>query len=464
MALLLLVMLAVALTAGCSMGGNYDSQIPAVGSTSPQNGARGVPLNATLSVDFDRPMDPLSSYNFTVRHGSVPVSGVVSTSIDGSSATFTPKGRLSPNTTYNVTIGRDVTSADGTRVKAESNWSFTTGAGSDSSAPKVTSVRPGTGTHGAAVNSHIVVTFDEAMNPLTISPATFTVMLGTKSVSGVVSCGPGTIATFEPTEALEPESLYTVNVSAAATDLQGNRLASPVTWSFTTGNVSSRGPAAISLGSTVGFAIFTQSGVTNVSSSIIHGDIGLSASPSTALVGFDQASPEADGSESSPQVTGRILDTSSPAPIPTDLAAAATQFETAYTDAATRQNPDKLNLGEGNIGGLTLAPGLYKWTESLTISSDLILKGNANDVWIFQVADDLFVSSDRKILLEGANHRNVYWQVAGQTVIGSSAHFEGILLSKSSVTLMNGAAINGRILAKGRVHLHRAKVMQPASR
>jgi hypothetical protein len=464
-AVLFVFLTMAAVATACSSSRDSYTRAPVLSSTSPTHGARGVPLNATLSVDFDRPMEALTSNTFTVRSGNSPVTGVVATSVDGSSATFKPNSPLAANTSYTAIIGRDVTSIAGTKILDERSWTFTTGGTSDAVAPKITSARPTTGSHGVAINSPIVVTFDKAINPFSISPATFSLMHGTTAVSGQVSYGPGTTATMVPTNPLLPMTLYTASVSAAVADLQGNRLANPVSWSFTTGTISARGPAAIGLGSAANYVILSKFGISTVPTSKITGDIGLSGSSAVNLVGFDMPVDTTDGHLTSSQVNGKIYSDRSPAPAPANMAAAVANMEAAYSDAASRLSPDYENLGDGNIGGRTLSPGLYKWDGTLTIPSNVTLSGGVGDVWIFQTTGDLFMSTGAKIMLtNGAQAKNIYWQVAGQAIIGPTAHFEGTLLSKSSVTLINGATMNGRILAHGQVALQQATLTQPVSK
>jgi hypothetical protein len=101
------------------------------------------------------------------------------------------------------------------------------------------------------------------------------------------------------------------------------------------------------------------------------------------------------------------------APTPSALTTAIADMQLAYTDAAGRA-PGVTEKGAGNIGGMTLAPGVYKWGTGLLIPTDLMLTGTATDVWIFQVAQNLTMSSGTKILLAGgAQAKNIFWQVAG---------------------------------------------------
>jgi hypothetical protein len=133
-----------------------------------------------------------------------------------------------------------------------------------------------------------------------------------------------------------------------------------------------------------------------------------------------------------------------------------------FTAAAGRA-PDVTELGAGNIGGKTLAPGVYKWGTGLLIPTDVTLTGSATDVWVFQVAKDLTISNATHVVLAGgAVPKNVFWQVAGLASIGTTAHCEGIILAKTAITLKTGASAKGRLLAQTAVTLDASSVVQPA--
>ena len=140
---------------------------------------------------------------------------------------------------------------------------------------------------------------------------------------------------------------------------------------------------------------------------------------------------------------------------------ATSDVNTAYLDASGRVNPDFLNLGAGGIGGLTLVPGLYKWTTSVTASTDVTISGTSTDVWIFQISGVLSIANAKKVILSnGALAKNIFWQVAGGAVVGTGAHFEGILLSKTTGVLQTGASMNGRMFAQTAVTLQQATLVQ----
>jgi hypothetical protein len=149
-------------------------------------------------------------------------------------------------------------------------------------------------------------------------------------------------------------------------------------------------------------------------------------------------------------------------PTPSNLTTAVGDMELAFTDAAGRA-PDFTELGAGNIGGMTLTPGVYKWGTGLLIPTNITLSGPATGVWIFQIAQDLTVSSAVQIGLSGgALAKNVFWQVAGGATLDTTAHLEGVVMSQTSITLKTGATVNGRLLAQTAVTIASSTVAAPA--
>jgi len=150
------------------------------------------------------------------------------------------------------------------------------------------------------------------------------------------------------------------------------------------------------------------------------------------------------------------------APTPSKLTTAVGDMELAFTAAAGRA-PDVTELGAGDIGGMTLVPGVYKWGTGLLIPSDVTLTGSATDVWIFQIAQDLTMSSATNVFLDGgALPKNVFWQVAGLVDLGTTAHCEGVVLTQTAITLRTGASINGRLLAQTSVDIDTSTIVEPA--
>ena len=220
-----------------------------------------------------------------------------------------------------------------------------------------------------------------------------------------------------------------------------------------TGSVAvfAAGPATVNLLSSGNFVVLSKTGITNIPTSTITGNVG--ASPITgASIGLTCG-----------EVTGIIYSVDATGPLPCRntnavlLGTAIFDMEAAYTDAAGRALPDATELYAGNIGGRTFAPGLYKWSTNVTIPSNVTLSGSATDIWIFQIAGDLNVASKgsipsgvKVILTGGAKASNVFWQVGGPTgvTVGTYATFNGSILSAKQIILQTGAVLNGRALAQ----------------
>jgi hypothetical protein len=231
-------------------------------------------------------------------------------------------------------------------------------------------------------------------------------------------------------------------------------------WTFTT-EAAGLGPAPVLLGTAGNFAILAKTAISTVPASAITGDVGISPAAETYLTGFSQT--KFTGYSTSPQVTGFLYAADMTPPTPTNMTTAISDMETAYTDAAGRPTPNFLNLGAGTLNANTLVPGLYNWGTTVNITGDITIAGAANDVWIFQMTGDLTVSSAARVILSGgAQAKNIFWQIAGEANMGTTSHFEGIVLSQTAITLATGASINGRLLAQTQVALDKATVTKPA--
>jgi hypothetical protein len=221
-------------------------------------------------------------------------------------------------------------------------------------------------------------------------------------------------------------------------------------------------PAPIDLGTAGNYVILAKTGVSTTGATSVTGDVGISPAEATYITGFGLILPTSGAYSTSSLITGKVYAPSYATPTPTSVSTAVSDMQTAYTDGAGRA-AGVTELGAGNIGGLTLVPGVYKWGTGVTIPTDLTLSGSANDVWIFQIAQNLDISSAKKIILSGgAKANNIFWVVAGQTTIGTGAEFNGNILDQTAIVLNTGATLNGRALAQTAVTLDASDVTIPS--
>jgi hypothetical protein len=224
------------------------------------------------------------------------------------------------------------------------------------------------------------------------------------------------------------------------------------------------GPNLPSLGLAGNYAILTQSGISTTGVTSITGNLGVSPITATAITGFGLILDGSGQFATTPTVNGRVFASNYAAPTPANLTVAVDNMQTAYTNSNNLTAPAPvLNLGAGNLSGLVIAPGLYKFSTGVLISNQgVTLVGNANDTWVFTVAQDLTVNNMAKITLgPGVQAKNIYWVVAGQATLGTGVDFSGIILSKTLISLNTGAKVNGRLLAQTAVTLNASTVIQP---
>lgn len=224
------------------------------------------------------------------------------------------------------------------------------------------------------------------------------------------------------------------------------------------------GPTAVTLGTAGNYAILAKTAVSTTGSTSVVGDIGISPAAASYITGFGLDLAAYSAYATSALVTGKIYAPGYTDPTPANITTAVSDMETAYTDAAGRTNPTATELGAGNIGGMTLVAGTYKWGTDVTIPTDVTLSGGANDVWIFQIAGKLDMSSATKVVLSGgAQAKNIFWAVAGQTTLGTTAVMNGIILDQTAIVMNTGATLNGRALAQSAVTMDANTVTAPSS-
>jgi len=444
---------------------------PTVTLTNPLDAEIEVAINHNVVATFSEAMDPLTidSSSFTLlAPNAVAVSGSVSLNVDSNSAIFQTNSDLSSDTIYTATISLSVKSLAGMPLANDYSWSFTTVPATDVIAPTVVLTAPLDGAIDFPLNHNLVVDFSEALDPSTINQNSFIVTDGVTPVAGSVIYA-GTRVTFNPTNDLAASTLYTATLTTDITDLASpaNPLASDYVWSFTTDLVAAKGPDPVDLKTAANFVILTKTGTTNVHASAITGNMGASPITAAAMdnVFCSEITGTIFGSDAAYTGSGDVTCFAGAAPDNTLVANAVLDMGTAYNDAAGRTLPDFTELYAGDISGRTLIPGLYKWSTGVLISTDVTLSGGANDVWIFQVSGDITQADASSIILAGgAKAKNIFWQVEGGTgvTIGTTAHFEGIILAQKAIIVNTGASVNGRLFAHTAVTLDQNQITKPA--
>ena len=416
-------------------GASSDSVAPTVTSTIPADLAPTVATNQKVTATFSEPMDSttITGLTFTLTGpGVTPVAGVVTYSMIGATATFTPTSVLATGILFTAKITTGAKDLAGNPLAIAHTWTFTTGLGPDNTAPAITLTTPANGATLVAPNAAINATFSKAMDPATLNATTFTLTgPGPTPISGKITYDVTTrIAAFTPASALATGTSFTAMITTGAKDLEGNALATNASWSFTTGSTASLLP--VDLGAAFNFGAFAQASISNTGPTIIDGDLGLT--PGTSVSGFPPGS-----------VTGTMEINTAPA------TAALAALGTAYGDAAGRTGA---TLVAENLAGLTLPPGLYSSaaTSFEITGGNLTLdaQGDANAVWIFQMpASTLTLTSPTcsVILANGAQFSNIFWQVGSSATIGGGCVLEGNILADTSITLVSAATLDGRALA-----------------
>ena len=214
----------------------------------------------------------------------------------------------------------------------------------------------------------------------------------------------------------------------------------------------------VNLGTAENYAILTRSGISTTPQSEI------TPIDTTAITGFSLTVASDGTSSTSDQVTGTAYAATYSGDTPSLLTVAIGDMETAYTDAAGRPNEDvdRINLGSGEIGGQTLTPGVYTFGTGVSMNTDVVIDGTADDIFIIQIAGNLVLAANKKVTLSGgAQAKNIFWQVAGNVSVGAGAHMDGILLVKTDVTFITGSSLNGRVLAQTACVLQSATIVQP---
>jgi hypothetical protein len=493
-----------------STGSTVDATRPTVTLTNPATTVpgptTGVPANTAVSAAFSEDMDPntinAASFTLTCPAPCVAPSGTVSYALGTRTAVFTPSALLTVGAVYTATVTMAATDLVGNALAgnqaalpAPSNyvWTFTAAAALPRSNVSVMSTNPAAAATGVCPGASINVTFNVPshlrMDPDTLTTASFTVTgpppasTPVAASSVVVDSATGLIATFTPAIPLTPGLSYTANVKGGVngvtdTAIPANDMLANFSWTFTVGASGGSCVAAPSLGSAAVFGdIGGTAGMTNQGTlTVINGDIGTTA-VSTGITGFHDTTPQCIYTETGSNigtVNGSIY-TAPPSPTvgcPTEGTAVTFKVaQDAAADTLTAYNalvaqPAGPDPGAGNLANLTLLPGVYTAASGsfLIQGANLTLdaQGNANAVWVFQMAEALTVGGPGAafpasvLLINGAQAKNVFWQVGSHATLNAAGGgtMSGTIISQAGVSVSTAGntsivTVNGRLLSLG---------------
>ncbi|MGZ4708978.1 MAG: DUF4082 domain-containing protein, partial [Acidimicrobiales bacterium] len=235
-----------------------DTTKPTVVTKTPAAGATGVAVSATVKAAMSERLQPASS-TFTLTGPSGSVAGSTSYDDASTTVTFTPTGALAASTTYTATLSGSSDLA-GNVIAAPLSWTVTPVA-ADTTKPTVVTKTPAAGATGVAVSTTVKAVMSERLKP---TSSTFTLTGPSGSVAGSTSYDDAsTTVTFTPTAALAVSTTYTATLSGS-TDLAGNVIAAPVSWSFTTAAAG-----------TTSYTLFTSSQTPAVTTALDLGSVEL---------------------------------------------------------------------------------------------------------------------------------------------------------------------------------------------
>jgi methionine-rich copper-binding protein CopC len=406
-----------------------DDTTPFVAMRSPDDGTINVAVNQKIVVNFSEAVDPasLNAATFTLETPTTSLPGTIATV--GGTAVFTPDADLPVATLVTATLTTGVTDLAGNALALPVAWSFTTGGGADTIPPVVVTTNPADTATAVAIDQSINATFDEPIDPATLTTDSFTVAApGPVAVTGTVSLdATDTIATFVPDANLPANTILTATLTTTVADLAGNLLAADFVWTFTTD--AHTGVTPVDLASAATFAVMATDTTTEAGTATINGDVALGPGTGQGILPGDV--------NGSIHVADEVV------------AHAQADLSLAYTDAAGRiLNAKPL---AADLTGLTLTPGLYKNLSDVTISSGSVTldaQGDVNAVFLLQVGGALTTGASTQVLLaNGARATNVFWQVGADATLASATTFEGSVLAAQSITVNAGSTVDGRLFS-----------------
>lgn len=477
---------------------------PATSSPGPTT---GVPANTAISAVFTEDMAPATitaagTVTVTCTAPCVTPAGVVRYDVPSRTAVFTPSSALAAGATYTATVTVAATDLAGNALSGNQAplpapsdyvWAFTTVAATPPANVSVVSTNPGTNAVGvcpnATVNASFTVPSGLRMDPASVSATTFLVATAAPAstpvtaASVVLDNATGRIATFTPQSNLTTGVTYTATMKGGANGVKdlavpANTMLGDYTWSFTAGPATGNCLAPVPLGAAAPFgSLGGSAGITNQGlKTVINGDIGTTA-VSTAVTGFHDAGPGCTYTETPLNVgivNGKVFTAAPPPTVGCPSEGTATTFvvaSQARADALKAYNdlvalPPGSDPGAGSLANLVLAPGVYTAAGGsfMIQGGDLTLdaQGNANAVWVFQMATSLTVGGpgaafpQSVVLINGAQAKNVFWQVGsaatinaagGGTMVGTIITQAGADISTPGNTII--VTLNGRVLSLG---------------
>jgi hypothetical protein len=499
-----LLVVLVVLFAGCKK----DDYVEKIGvcfqviSTDPADVAHSVPYDQVVAATFNAKVDPttMDETTFILNQGSTSILGSVA--YTDSTATFTPSVALLPFTVYTGTIKSAVKNTWGNGMQADHVWSFTTkplltllsnpllggmasGGGiynEGAIVPAVATPNPGFlfvnwTEDGVSVSANATynVTMSKNMN-LVANFSSDSYTLNASGANGSVVKAPNLTAYgYGATVRLTATANSGYVFDSWSGDASGSdnpmdvvmHSDMDITANFVaTSGGAGAGPGAINLGGAALYTVLSKTGISTTGITSITGNIGVSPNKAVGITGFGLVMDRTNVfSKSNPTtlVSGKVYASDYAVPTPANISKAVSDMETAFTTANNKTLSVITELGAGNITGMTLAPGLYKWGTGLLISaSGVTLSGSANDTWVFQIGQGLTVADGAHIILAGgAQAKNIFWITASDAVIGSTVNFNGNILSKTLVSINTGSTVKGRLLGQTAVTLNAATVILP---
>jgi hypothetical protein len=451
---------------------NPETETPVVLSTSPTNGEMNVELDSAIEITFSSVMDETtinestfllhanSAESMHKMHGDVmmddqmkdrsarkdseksrhsatdAVNGTISYS--NNVAVFTPDNDLKKGTRYTFTVTNGVKSSANLALENEHAWSFTTTGTSDS-----------TYSDGSTYYDDMTHAVDSTYS----DGSTYT----DESLYAVDSS-----YTVRPTFAAD--SMFThgsnYSVDTTYTDKKNDsyRMGRYEYRKNTSDTTLSGKSTMIHLGKAGQFVMLAKTTINNESDSRITGHTGEGSVA-------DKIKKEKVFTDSVRQRTpGQVLVLQSNKSDTTnaDVSEAIEDMMSAYSDASLQNGNDSTSNRNEHFQDSVMTGGVYEWSDSLHIMTDVTLSGSENDVWLFKVGDDLTVAENTVFTLtNGARAENVFWYVEGEVTIGKNAHFEGIILSMNEITLEKGAQLNGRMFSQASITLDDNTINEP---